>query len=62
MTPDEVSTLYTTQAEQLEAQGRFKEAERLYITVDEADLAINMYKRVKMVGTLQCLFTFNFKH
>lgn len=48
MNPEEVSSLYITQAEELESQGRFKEAERLYITVDEADLAINMYKRVKM--------------
>jgi len=48
MNTEEVSTLYIGQAEELEAQGRFKDAEKLYTTVDEPDLAINMYKRVKM--------------
>lgn len=33
MNPDEVSTLYITQAEELEAQGRFKEAEKYVMTL-----------------------------
>ncbi|XP_053316583.1 intraflagellar transport protein 172 homolog [Spea bombifrons] len=48
MEPDEVSVLYVSQAKELEKQGRFKEAERLWITVDEPDLAIAMYKKHKM--------------
>eukprot|EP00111_Clytia_hemisphaerica_P000435 TCONS_00001218-protein len=48
MDSDDVSKLYIAQAEQLEAQGRFKEAEKLYIMIEEGDLAINMYKRAKM--------------
>ena len=37
--------MYITQAQQLEEQGRFKEAEKLYISVQEPDLAISMYKK-----------------
>ncbi|CAI9571384.1 unnamed protein product [Staurois parvus] len=45
MNPEDVSVLYVTQAKEQEKQGRYREAERLYITVDEPDLAIAMYKR-----------------
>ncbi|XP_077991845.1 intraflagellar transport protein 172 homolog [Glandiceps talaboti] len=45
MKPEDVAVLYITQAQQMEAQGKFREAERLYITVDEPDLAITMYKK-----------------
>ncbi|KAM8953335.1 intraflagellar transport protein 172 homolog [Pelodytes ibericus] len=48
MEPEEVSVLYITQAKELDKQGRFKEAERLYMTVDEPDLAITMYKKHNM--------------
>ena len=37
--------MYIAQAQQLEEQGRFKEAEKLYISVQEPDLAISMYKK-----------------
>ena len=37
--------MYITQAQTLEEQGRFKEAEKLYISVQEPDLAISMYKK-----------------
>ncbi|XP_027053913.1 intraflagellar transport protein 172 homolog [Pocillopora damicornis] len=45
MTQEEVAVIYISQAQELEAQGKYKEAERLYCTVDEPDLAINMYKK-----------------
>jgi intraflagellar transport protein 172 len=45
MSEGEVGLLYINQAQKLESQGRFREAEKLYITVNERDLAINMYKR-----------------
>ncbi|KAL7987120.1 hypothetical protein Chor_006039, partial [Crotalus horridus] len=48
MKPEDVSVLYITQAQEMERQGKYKEAERLYITVDEPDLAITMYKNCKM--------------
>lgn len=37
--------MYNSQAQQLEEQGRLKEAEKLYILVEEPDLAISMYKK-----------------
>jgi intraflagellar transport protein 172 len=41
----EVGLLYINQAQKAEAQGRLREAEKLYLTVKEKDLAINMYKK-----------------
>ena len=37
--------MYIGQAQELEEQGRYKEAEKLYISVQEPDLAISMYKK-----------------
>mmetsp|Transcript_11730 Transcript_11730/g.22317 ORF Transcript_11730/g.22317 Transcript_11730/m.22317 type:complete len:1744 (-) Transcript_11730:31-5262(-) len=45
MPKTEVSMLYVTQAKKMESQGKFKDAERLYLTVSEPDLAISMYKK-----------------
>ena len=45
MNEGEVGLLYINQAQKLEAEGRFKEAEKMYLTVKERDLAINMYKK-----------------
>ncbi|CAJ0966968.1 unnamed protein product [Ranitomeya imitator] len=45
MNPEDVSVLYISQAKEQEKQGHYREAERLYITVDEPDLAIAMYKK-----------------
>jgi len=45
MPESEVGLLYVTQAKLMESQGKFKDAERLYLTVDEPDLAISMYKK-----------------
>ncbi|KAJ3074648.1 hypothetical protein HDU98_010644 [Podochytrium sp. JEL0797] len=47
MNPDEVAYLYISQAKDMEAAGKLKEAEKLYLTVREPDLAINMYKNHK---------------
>mgnify|MGYP001794304833 CR=1 FL=1 len=43
-----MSRMYVEQAKQLEQQAKYKEAERLYVTVREPDLAIAMYKNKKM--------------
>ncbi|XP_043931402.1 intraflagellar transport protein 172 homolog isoform X2 [Protopterus annectens] len=48
MKQEEVSVLYISQAQEMEKQGKYKEAERLYATMDEPDLAITMYKKHKM--------------
>ncbi|KAK9829656.1 hypothetical protein WJX72_007146 [[Myrmecia] bisecta] len=48
LTDDEVHVLYTRRARELEAQGNLREAERMYVTVKEHDLAINMYKQHRL--------------
>ncbi|KAF6103703.1 intraflagellar transport 172 [Phyllostomus discolor] len=48
MRPEEVSVLYITQAQEMEKQGKYREAERLYVTVEEPDLAITMFKKHKL--------------
>ena len=45
MNEGEIEKLYSAQAEKLQAQGNMKGAERLFITINEPDLAINMYKK-----------------
>ncbi|KAK3595246.1 hypothetical protein CHS0354_010853 [Potamilus streckersoni] len=52
MKSDDVANLYISQAQQLEVQGKFKEAEKLYVAVQEPDLAITMYKKNKMHGDM----------
>ena len=52
---NEVSTMYVGQAQELEQQGRFKEAEKLYISVHEPDLAISMYKKQRQYDNMMRL-------
>lgn len=52
MESDEVHSLYVAKAEDLENEGRLKEAERLYVLVNESDLAISMYNKHKQVSLL----------
>ncbi|KAJ3413121.1 hypothetical protein HDV05_008517 [Chytridiales sp. JEL 0842] len=47
MSSEEVAFLYVSQAREMEADGKLKEAEKIYLTVGEPDLAINMYKNHK---------------
>eukprot|EP00658_Telonema_sp_P-2_P017711 TRINITY_DN16903_c0_g1_i3.p1 TRINITY_DN16903_c0_g1~~TRINITY_DN16903_c0_g1_i3.p1 ORF type:complete len:1394 (-),score=437.87 TRINITY_DN16903_c0_g1_i3:63-4244(-) len=46
--PKEVAMLCVGQAQRLEEQGRFREAETLYLRGKEIDDAINMYKKARM--------------
>eukprot|EP00951_Prasinocladus_malaysianus_P046312 scaffold636442_cov46-Prasinocladus_malaysianus.AAC.1 len=48
LTDSEVHILYTKRARELEAGHKFKEAEKMYLTVKEHDQAINMYKKNRM--------------
>ncbi|KAM3602576.1 uncharacterized protein V6R79_006682 [Siganus canaliculatus] len=48
MTEEEATALYITRAQELESDGKFKEAERLFSTVKQPDLAITMYKKNRM--------------
>lgn len=57
MSEAEVSALYINRAQLLESQGKFKEAERLYLTVKEPDLAINMYKKNRQYDQMIRLVT-----
>ncbi|KAJ3089478.1 hypothetical protein HK102_006328 [Quaeritorhiza haematococci] len=57
MSPDEVAFLYVSQAREMEARGKLKEAEKLYLTVGEPDLAINMYKNHKQYDHMIRLVT-----
>ncbi|TPX67270.1 hypothetical protein SpCBS45565_g03981 [Spizellomyces sp. 'palustris'] len=57
MSPEDVAFLYISQARELEAQGKLKDAEKLYLTVNEPDLAINMYKNHKQYDQMIRLVT-----
>lgn len=46
MRQEEITALYVSNAQKQEELGKYKEAERLYITVDEPDMAITMHKKV----------------
>lgn len=48
MTEEEVKALYVSRAQELERNGKIKEAERLFSTVKQPDLAITMYKKNRM--------------
>ncbi|KAJ3152666.1 hypothetical protein HDU86_005539 [Geranomyces michiganensis] len=57
MSHEDVAFLYISQAKDMEAQGKLKEAEKLYLTVKEPDLAINMYKNHKLYDHMIRLVT-----
>uniref|UniRef100_A0A672FWM1 Intraflagellar transport protein 172 homolog n=1 Tax=Salarias fasciatus TaxID=181472 RepID=A0A672FWM1_SALFA len=48
MTEQEVSDLYVSRAQELQKDGKFKEAERLFSTVQRPDLSIRMYEELRM--------------
>ena len=50
--------MYIAQAQRLEEQGRFKEAEKLYISVQEPDLAISMYKKQRQYDQVWTILKF----
>ena len=47
MDPSEAKEMYESIAKSLETDGKYKEAERIYITSDDVDSAISMYKTAK---------------
>nr|XP_057921402.1 intraflagellar transport protein 172 homolog [Doryrhamphus excisus] len=48
MSKEEVTDLYIRRAQEMERDGKLKEAERLFSTVSQTDLAITMYKKKQM--------------
>ncbi|KAK8378095.1 hypothetical protein O3P69_018808 [Scylla paramamosain] len=55
MGADKVAVMYVNQAQVLEEQGKFREAEKLYISVHEPDLAITMYKKQRQFDQMMRL-------
>ncbi|XP_066969064.1 intraflagellar transport protein 172 homolog [Macrobrachium rosenbergii] len=55
MGADEVAVMYVNQAQVLEGEGKFREAEKLYISVHEPDLAITMYKKQRQYDQMMRL-------
>ncbi|EHB18284.1 Intraflagellar transport protein 172-like protein [Heterocephalus glaber] len=54
---EDVLVLYITQAQEMERQGKDLEAERLYVTVEEPDLAITMFKKHKLYDDMILMYT-----
>lgn len=44
---DERMALYIKQGQSFEKEGKYKEAEKMYLTVDDVEMAIAMYKRAE---------------
>lgn len=42
--PEQVTRMFIKQGQALEQLGKLKEAEKLYVAVEQPDLAISMYK------------------
>jgi intraflagellar transport protein 172 len=49
--------LYVQEARKFEGEGLFKDAERMYLSANEPDLAINMYKKAKQYDNMIRLVT-----
>jgi intraflagellar transport protein 172 len=52
MSPESVSAMFIHQAQRLEREGNQKLAERVYLVVDEPDLAITMYKKARQYDNM----------
>ena len=49
--------LYVQEARKFEGEGHFKDAEKMYLSANEPDLAINMYKKAKQYDNMLRLVT-----
>eukprot|EP00697_Spironema_sp_BW2_P009375 gnl/Spiro4/24229_TR12030_c0_g1_i1.p1 gnl/Spiro4/24229_TR12030_c0_g1~~gnl/Spiro4/24229_TR12030_c0_g1_i1.p1 ORF type:complete len:1700 (+),score=346.14 gnl/Spiro4/24229_TR12030_c0_g1_i1:76-5175(+) len=52
MNKEEANRFYLQQARAMDMQGKFREAERLYVAVHEVDVAIEMYHRVRQYDNM----------
>eukprot|EP00668_Euglena_longa_P000083 GGOE01000099.1.p1 GENE.GGOE01000099.1~~GGOE01000099.1.p1 ORF type:complete len:1743 (+),score=650.33 GGOE01000099.1:779-5230(+) len=57
MSEQEIAALYINQAQQLELAAKYKDAEKLYLKVNEPDLAIHMYKKSRKFDDMIRLVT-----
>lgn len=53
----EVAEMFIEQAEVLENNGKYRDAEKLYISIDAADLAIAMYKKAEQYENMVSINT-----
>lgn len=49
---DDVSAMYLSQAQTLEASGKLKEAEKLFVSISKPDMAISMYKKHRQYNNM----------
>lgn len=49
---EERTQIYTEAAEKLEAEGKLKDAERVFLLIGKPDLAIAMYKRTERYDSM----------
>lgn len=49
---NEVADMYIKKAAELEDKGKYRDAERLYVSVNSPDLAIAMYKKVEQYDSM----------
>lgn len=52
MDPSEAKEMYASIAKSLESEGKYKEAEKIYLTCDDADSAISMYKNANQFNAM----------
>ncbi|KAH9246952.1 hypothetical protein BASA81_015465 [Batrachochytrium salamandrivorans] len=61
MLPEDIAVLYISQAKEMESKMKLREAEKLYLTIGEPDLAINMYKNHKQYDQMIRMVTLHHK-
>jgi len=54
---NEYTMLYVQEARKFEHEGSYKDAEKMYLSANEPDLAINMYKKAKQYDNMIRLVT-----
>ena len=52
MSQEEIHGMYIRRAREMQADGKFREAEKLFVVVGEPDLAISMYKKAKQFDAM----------
>ena len=52
MAEQEIHGMYVNRAKEMEEEGKLRDAEKLFVVVDEPDLAISMYKKAKRYDSM----------
>lgn len=56
--PEQVTRMFVKQGQGLEQLGKLKEAEKLYVAVEQPDMAIAMYKAHRQFDQVNTITTF----